>query len=68
MIKNLVHHLKTKLGQEYAKYEKKSEKQPEAPQASLSIEAEPLQQISLMEAAELQKRLQANFCRKKQWF
>ena len=61
--------MKTKLGQEYAKYEKKkSEKQPEAPQASLSIEAEPLWQISLMEAAELQKRLQANFCRKKQWF
>ena len=54
---NLVHHLKTKHGQEYADYEKnKSEKQPEAPQASSLNEAGPLRQISLMEAAELHKQ------------
>ena len=58
---NLVHHLKTKHGQEYAEYEKKkSEKQPEAPQASSSNEAGPLRQISLMEAAELHKQWDIN--------
>ena len=58
---NLVHHLKTKHGQEYAEYEKKkSEKQPEAPQASSLNEAGPLQQISLMEAAELHKQWDIN--------
>ena len=53
---NLVHYLKTKHGQEYTEYEKKSEKQPEAPQASSSNEAGSLCQISLMEAAELHKQ------------
>ena len=31
---NLVHHLKMKHGQEYTEYERKSQKQPEAPQAT----------------------------------
>ena len=58
-VTNLVHHLKTKHGQEYAEYEK-SEKQTEAPQASSSNEAAPLRQISLMEAAELRKQWDIN--------
>ena len=41
-------------------YEKKSEKQTDAPQASLSNEAAPLRQISLMEAAELRKQWDIN--------
>ena len=61
MTTNLVHHLKTKHGQEYVEYEKKkSEKQNEAPQASLSNEAAPLWNISLMEAAELRKQWDIN--------
>ena len=56
MTSNLVHHSKSKHGEEYTEYEKKSEKQPEAPQASLSNEAGPLRQISLMEVAELHKQ------------
>ena len=58
---NLVHHLKTKHCQEYAEYEKKkSEKQPEAPQASSPNEAGPLQQISLMEVVKLHKQWDIN--------
>ena len=56
---NLVHHLKTKHCQEYAEYEK-SEKQPEAPQASSPDEAGPLQQISLMEVVKLHKQWDIN--------
>ena len=54
---NLVHHLKMKLGQEYTEYENKKS---EAPQASLSNEAESLQHIFLMEAAELHKQWDTN--------
>ena len=60
MTLNLVHHLKSKHGEEYTEYEKKSEKQPEAPQASLSNEAGPLRQISLMKVAELHKQWDIN--------